>query len=195
MKLFRVSYKTESDEYLMSAMARGDKHAFDEIYIRYADSLKRYFKRMLWQDELKAEDFVHDLFAKIIRNPAYFDVTRSFKTWVFSVACNMCKNEYQKQAVRKGTALDIEDHYSLSDANANVLKEVEMNQFGIAYEKNLSELKTEHREVFTLRHMDGLSIKEIAEIVQANEGTVKSRLFYATKQLAEKLKEFNPVLE
>jgi RNA polymerase sigma-70 factor (ECF subfamily) len=43
--------------------------------------------------------------------------------------------------------------------------------------------------------MDGLSIKEIAEIVQANEGTVKSRLFYATKQLAEKLKEFNPVLE
>jgi RNA polymerase sigma-70 factor (ECF subfamily) len=107
----------------------------------------------------------------------------------------MCKNEYQKQAVRKGTALDIEDHYSLSDANANVLKEVEMNQFGIAYEKNLSELKTEHREVFTLRHMDGLSIKEIAEIVQANEGTVKSRLFYATKQLAEKLKEFNPVLE
>ncbi len=195
MQFLRKSYTSESDENLMRAMGRGDKLAFDEIYLRYADSLKRYFKRMLWQDELKAEDFVHDVFAKLIRNPAYFDVNRSFKTWIFSVACNMCKNEYQKQSIRKGTTLDIEDHYSLSDTNANVINEVEMNQFGIAYEKNLSELKQEHREVFTLRHMDGLSIKEIAEIVKANEGTVKSRLFYATKQLAEKLKEYNPVLE
>ena len=195
MQLVRIVYKTESDENLMRAMARGDKRAFDEIYTRYADSLKRYFKRMLWQDELKAEDFVHDIFAKLIRKPDYFDVSRSFKTWVFSVACNMCKNEYKKQSIRKGTSLDIEDHYSLSDTRVNVLNEVEMNQFGVAYEEKLGQLKPEHREVFTLRHMDGLSIKEIAEIVQANEGTVKSRLFYATKQLAEKLKEYNPVLE
>ena len=96
MQLVRIAYKTESDENLMRAMARGDKRAFDEIYTRYADSLKRYFKRMLWQDELKAEDFVHDIFAKLIRKPDYFDVSRSFKTWVFSVACNMCKNEYKK---------------------------------------------------------------------------------------------------
>jgi RNA polymerase sigma-70 factor (ECF subfamily) len=55
------------------------------------------------------------------------------------------------------------------------------------------ELKSEHQEVFALRHMDGLSIKEIAEVLDINEGTVKSRLFYATKQLADKLKEFNTV--
>ena len=47
---------------------------------------------------------------------------------------------------------------------------------------------------FELRHFDGLSIKEIAEILEANEGTIKSRLFYATKYLAEGLKEFNPAL-
>jgi RNA polymerase sigma-70 factor (ECF subfamily) len=41
--------------------------------------------------------------------------------------------------------------------------------------------------------MDGLSIKEIAEVLEINEGTVKSRLFYATKYLADKLKEFNTV--
>jgi RNA polymerase sigma-70 factor (ECF subfamily) len=48
--------------------------------------------------------------------------------------------------------------------------------------------------VFSLRHEDGLSIKEIAEILDLNEGTVKSRLFYATKQLADLLKEFNPMM-
>jgi RNA polymerase sigma-70 factor (ECF subfamily) len=51
-----------------------------------------------------------------------------------------------------------------------------------------------HREVFALRHLEGLSMKEIAEVMEINEGTVKSRLFYATKFLAEKLKVYNPVL-
>jgi len=49
--------------------------------------------------------------------------------------------------------------------------------------------------VSKIRHFDGLSIKEIAEVLNANEGTIKSRLFYATKYLAEGLKEFNPVNE
>jgi RNA polymerase sigma-70 factor (ECF subfamily) len=68
-----------------------------------------------------------------------------------------------------------------------------MSHFGSQFEKSMDELKSEHQEVFSLRHMDGLSIKEIAEVLEINEGTVKSRLFYATKQLADKLKEFNTV--
>jgi RNA polymerase sigma-70 factor (ECF subfamily) len=57
----------------------------------------------------------------------------------------------------------------------------------------LDELDDKHKEVFSLRHIEGLSIKEIAEVLEINEGTVKSRLFYATKYLAESLKEFNPI--
>ena len=149
---------------------------------------------MLWRDELKAEDFVHDLFVKLIKKPDYFDSERSFKTWIYSVACNMCKNEYKKQEVRKGTTTGVDQFYSISDTGVNVLNEVEMSNFGDALEKNLELIKEEHREVFVLRHLDGLSIKEIAEVTQVNEGTVKSRLFYSTKYLAEKLKEFNPVI-
>lgn len=194
MQLFRTSYKLESDEKLMRLMSQGDKRAFDEIYARYADALKLYFVRMLWRDELKAEDFVHDLFVKLIKKPDYFDSERSFKTWIYSVACNMCKNEYKKQEVRKGTTTGVDQFYSISDTGVNVLNEVEMNHFGDALEKNLELLKEEHREVFVLRHLDGLTIKEIAEVTQVNEGTVKSRLFYSTKYLAEKLKEYNPVM-
>ena len=68
-----------------------------------------------------------------------------------------------------------------------------MSQFGEALEKQLNKLDKKHREVFTLRHIDGLSIKEIAEIIQINEGTVKSRIFYATKQLASRLSEYNTI--
>ena len=101
MKLFGNAYHTLTDEALMKKLIGGDKRAFDEIYSRYAAPLLSYFMRMLWRDREKAEDFVHDLFAKIIKNPAYFDPERSFKTWVFTVANNMCKNEYKKKEVRK----------------------------------------------------------------------------------------------
>jgi RNA polymerase sigma-70 factor (ECF subfamily) len=183
-----------SDENLMISMEKGEKAAFDELYQRYAAPLRNYFKRMLWKDSEKAEDFVHDLFAKLIRNPNYFDPSRSFKTWVYSVANNMCKNEYKKQEVRKGTVNGVENHYGLSDKSVNVMTEVQESQFKEAFERSLDELDQKHREAFLLRHVDGLSIKEISEILNANEGTIKSRIFYAIKYLAADLKEFDPVL-
>ena len=193
MRLFKPSYNTMTDESLMQAISNGDKRAFDELYDRYSAALLRYFLRMLWRDREKSEDFVHDLFAKIVQKPESFDTTRSFKTWVYSVANNMCKNEYKKQEVRKGMSNGLDNHYALYDKNANVLNEVQDNFFQEAFQKSLIDLDDKHREAFSLRHLEGLSIKEIAEVLEINEGTVKSRLFYATKYLSASLKEFNPI--
>jgi len=193
MQLFKPKYSQLSDEDLMRFLSKGDKRAFDELYKRFYGQLLGYFKNMQWGDREKAEDMVHDLFAKIIKNPSLFDVERSFRTWLFSVASNMCKNEYKKQEVRKNTSVGVEEYRNISASN-NVLSEVQDNQFQLAFENGLQSLDEKHREVFTLRHLDGLAMKEIAEIMNINEGTVKSRLFYATKQLAEKLKVYNPVL-
>lgn len=193
MRLLRPQHKSMTDEVLMQAIARGDKQAFDELYARYAGPLMAYFVRMLWKDREKAEDFVHDLFAKIIQKPEYFDPSRTFKTWVYSVANNMCKNEYKKQEVRKGMSNGLDDHYRVADAGIGVMDQVQDLQFRSVFEEKMSELDEKHREAFQLRHVDGLSIKEISEALNINEGTVKSRVFYATKYLAEGLKEFNPV--
>jgi RNA polymerase sigma-70 factor (ECF subfamily) len=193
MRLFKAQHKMMTDESLMQAISTGDKRAFDELYARYAGPLLGYFMKMLWRDREKSEDFVHDLFAKIVNKPEYFDVTRSFKTWVYSVANNMCKNEYKKAEVRKGMSNGLDNHFSLSDKNSNVMNEVQDKFFQEAFQKSLTILDDKHKEVFSLRHLEGLSIKEIAEVLEISDGTVKSRLFYATKYLAESLKEFNPV--
>lgn len=193
MRLVKPQHTSMTDEALMIAISKGDKRAFDELYARYAKPLCSYFIRMLWKDREKAEDFVHDLFAKIIHKPEYFDPTRTFKTWVYSVANNMCKNEYKKQEVRKNTSLGIDNHYAVKDQNVNVMSEVSDMQFKEVFDVRMSELDLKHREAFQLRHIDGLSIKEISELLELNEGTVKSRVFYAIKYLAEGLKEFNPV--
>ena len=193
MRFFKKRFDSFSDEELMAELSKGEKVAFDELYNRYAGILFGYFNKMLWRDREKAEDFVHDIFAKIIVNPDAFDVTRSFKTWLFSVACNMCKNEYKRKEVRKNTSIGIDSHISVS-SDTNVLNEVQDRIFMSAFDESLIQLDDKHRDVFTLRHLQGFSLKEIADVLEINEGTVKSRLFYATKQLAEKLKEYQVVL-
>jgi RNA polymerase sigma-70 factor, ECF subfamily len=193
MSLFGKTYSKLRDEELMELISEGNKRAFDELYKRYANPLIAYFYRLLWKDREKAEDFVHDLFAKIINKPELFDTSRIFKTWIYSVANNMCKNEYKKAEVRKNTSNGLDESYQAKDQHANTLSETHASMFREEFNKKLVELDHKHQEVFEMRHQDGLSIKEIAEILEISDGTVKSRLFYATKYLAESLKEYNPI--
>ncbi len=192
MRIFQKQVKQLSDEELMKLLSKGNQKAFDEIYLRYSDVLFGYFMKMLARDKEKCEDMVHDLFAKIIRKPDYFNVNRSFRTWVFSVACNMCKNEYKRMSVRKHVSNDFEPTKSLQ-AESDTLKKVHESTFSESFYKALNALDEKHKNVFALRHFEGLSMKEISETLEINEGTVKSRLFYATKTLAKELKEFNPI--
>ena len=192
MKIFQKQFKQLSDEELMGMLSKGNQKAFDEIYLRYSDVLFGYFMKMLARDNEKCEDMVHDLFAKIIRKPDYFDINRSFRTWVFSVACNMCKNEYKRMSVRKHVSNEFEPTKSIQ-SDSDTLKKVHESTFSDSFYDALNALDEKHKSVFALRHFEGLSMKEIAESLQINEGTVKSRLFYATKTLANDLKVFNPI--
>ena len=190
--MIKKEYDQMTDEQLVIAMAGGDKRAFDKLYGRYSAALLSYFMRMLWRDREKSEDFVHDFFTKLIHRPELFDTTRSFKTWMYSVANNMCKNEYKKQEIRKNTSNGLDNTYSVGDVNKNTENQVHHTLFKEAYDFQVTQLEEKHREVFEMRHFDGLSIKEIAEALEISEGTIKSRLFYATKYLAQGLKEYQP---
>ena len=149
MRLIRPQYKSLSDEDLMIAVGKGDQRAFDEIYHRYSGPLLGYFMRMLWKDREKAEDFMHDIFAKIVRKPELFDPSRKFKTWVYSVANNMCKNEYKKQEVRKNTSNGLDEHYAVSDTSADVFSEVQDSFFKAEFEQSLDALDQKHSEALS----------------------------------------------
>ena len=100
MGLLRTEHTKLSDERLMELIVRGDERAFGALYDRYHSRLLNYFHRMLWHDRERAQDFLQELFTKVARNPASYDPARPFCTWLFSVANNMCKNEYRKEEVR-----------------------------------------------------------------------------------------------
>ncbi|HXU27723.1 MAG TPA: sigma-70 family RNA polymerase sigma factor, partial [Bacteroidia bacterium] len=92
-------YKLMLDEELMLHLTNGEVSAFDELYMRYSKRLLGYFIRMLNFDKELAQDALQDLFLKIAEAPENFDRQRSFKTWVFSVAANRCKNYYRHKKI------------------------------------------------------------------------------------------------
>lgn len=195
MGLFRVNYKKQEDEQLVRLMNKGDERAFDEIYQRYGSKLAYYFTRKLKHDKEKGEDFMHDLFAKLIDRPELFDTSRSFKTWIYSVANNMCINEYKKMAVRSNTNNGLSADLQVSSNSQPIEEQINEKNFSSDLENAMAKLDEKHREVFIMRHIDGLSVKEVAEVMGINDGTVKSRLFYATKKIAGVLQMYNPVNE
>ncbi len=175
-----------------------DASAFDELYQRYSKRLLYYFYRMLNGNEDKAQDFLQDAFLKILEKSDYFDSNRSFSSWIFTIAHNMCRNEYRRREVRKNHVDGIEIDQIINSAeqnNAHPHEQVEQNEFMIALLMELKKFDSISNSTFILRFQEHLPIKEIAEILDCKEGTVKSRLFYMTKKLAIKLKEFNPGLK
>jgi len=192
MRGLKSGFSHFSDEELMLAIRQGEKTAFNELYQRYSGKLYGYMLKLLWYNEVRAQDLLQDLFTKIITQPHLFDTNRSFKTWVYTIASNLCKNEFKRNEVRKNTSNGLDSHYQLSGAD-DVEQTVNDWEFKAALEEELIKLDDKHREVFVLKHIDSLSIKEISEIVGINEGTVKSRLFYAIKKLAAELKMFELV--
>lgn len=193
MKEQAGAYKLETDERLMELLSSGETAAFDELYKRYSKRILYYFYRMLGHSNEKAQDFLQDLFLKIIENPKRFDPKRRFSTWVFSVAHNMCKNEYRKLEVRK-----VMDHQS----DVEVLgvpqdaqdRKADLNAFNQRLFQELELMDEDRRSAFLLRHREGFSVREISEVMQCSEGTVKSRVFYANKKLSEKLGAFRSIV-
>ena len=187
---FLQNLKKKTDGELMLLIRSGNKEAFSMLYSRYSARLFNFFHRMLDKDHGKAEDFTHDLFLKIIENPSVFDVQRRFDTWLFHIAYNMCKNEYGKMAVRKEYQQNISNDEPVTTDPGNNRQDV--LKFSEALDHHLKMLDEKHRMVFLLRYQQEIPLKEIADILDCPEGTVKSRLFHALRKLSEKLTVFDP---
>ena len=192
MNLFRPSYQTENDEQLMQRVVRGDERAFSELYDRYNAALMRYFHRMLWKDKEKAEDFVQDFFMKIIRHPEMFDAKRKFSTWMYSVAHNMCKNEYRRMEIRKPGDFETASHVTEGDHGDHFGKRIDRKAFMRKLFDELEQMDENRRTTFLLRYEENFSIREISDVLNCSEGTVKSRLFYTLKKLSVQLKAYSP---
>lgn len=186
--LFKIKInKDTTDEKLMKLITKGNRDAFSLLYDRYADKMLKFFYFRLNYDNDSANDFVQDLFIKIIEKPEQFDVNKCFSSWLYTMASNMIKNEYKKTS-KRAELLELYQYNSIDFSVQNEL----YDEFKIKLDKELEQIDVINREIFKLRFSDELSIKQIAEIVDIPEGTVKSKLFYTIKKLSVQLSMYNP---
>ena len=172
-----------SDEGLVQVLQQGKdgrkQEAFDCLYHRYAQKLGQYFYYSLNYDLEKARDFVHDLFVRLLEKPQLFNAQYEFKPWLYRVALNMCRNEYRRQ--------DVENRYN-QYSSINTEKYTEIDEYKDILVQGIRKLNSEQRALIALRFKIKLSVKEIAEVLDCPEGTVKSRLFYTLKELSKHYK-------
>lgn len=190
MALLGKAYDKLDDERLMELVVGGDDKAFATLYDRYHRRLLNYFHRMLWQDREKAQDHLQDLFTKLARSPRSYDPARPFRTWLFSVANNMCKNAYRHAEVVKAAELHLHNGVDREEAKGGI--GVDRERFRQRLDAELDRLDPGQKATFVMRFHEDMAIKEIAVAFGCSEGTVKSRIFYTLKKLAERLKEFDP---
>ena len=176
----------------MLQIVSGDQAAFSELYHRYKGRMYYYFYRMLGNSAYLANDFLQELFLKLVEKPESYNSSYNFSTWLYSVANNMCKNEYRRRNIHQ-------EYHTLEalepqlDFQSQV--SIEPDRLVEKIFQTLDHLGEEHRSAFLLRYREGFSVREVAQILELPEGTVKSRLFYAKKMLAEKLEYLKDEIE
>lgn len=173
----------------MALLAKGKEVAFNELYERYAESLYRFFYKMLYQDETIASDFCQNLFMKIFEKSDTYNSNFKFSTWIYSMASNMCKNEYRRIS-RKSPTIQLDKVVSIAEPKAP--QKIDEDIFQSHLQQAVNKLDEKHKLCFVLRHQEHNSIREISQLLDCPQGTVKSRLHSTLKKLASELYLFDP---
>src|SRR6266542_2299382 len=173
-----------SDEVLIRRIAGGDQLAMQILFARHRVALYRWLLRLV-RDEALAEDLLSDVFLDVWRQAAKFEARSSVSTWLLAIA------RYKALSARRrriDAELDEEVPVIIADPADNPELVLQKKNQTELVRHSLARLSPEHGEVIDLVYYHGKSVREVAEIVGVAAATVKTRMFYARKKLAELLR-------
>ena len=173
--------ETSSDEMLIRRIAGGDQLAMRTLFCRHRVALYRWLLRLV-DDGTLAEDLLSEVFLDVWRQAASFEARSSVSTWLLAIARYMALSARRR---RTDAELDEATISMVPDMTDDPEVALQKKDRAEALRQSLPRLSPEHRDVIDLAYYHSKSVKEIAEIVGINEATVKTRMFYARKKLAE----------
>ena len=193
--------RKDEDQQLVARTQEGDASAFDQLVVKYTPRLYGLVYNMTSNHE-DTNDLLQDIFSKAYKAIRGFRGKSSFYTWIHSIAVNMTLNFLKKRGRRFHLSLDDMDARIQNDkefleltASSSPVREADLSELQRRLNEAMMKLSDEHRAVVTMFHIKGMPHAEISKILRVSEGTVRSRLFYANRQLQNYLDEFrkNPV--
>ncbi|MDQ7779126.1 MAG: RNA polymerase sigma factor [Planctomycetota bacterium] len=175
----------KSDEHLLAEFVVGNDYALKLLMARYQQALAGFAYRFIGSREA-AEEVCLDAFVRVARHAKTFDPARKFKTWLYTIAANLCRNRLRERR-RRSTELPLTAAAGAATAAQTPDKAAQTREIEDRVRAAVESLSAEHREVLVLRAYQGFGYDEIAAIVGCTVGTAKSRMFYALKSLRERL--------
>ncbi len=183
------------DNELIRKAQDGDTDAFEELVYRHDRSVLSIASRYVMSAD-EAKDIYQEVFLRVYRGLKGFRFRSEFSTWLHRVTVNVClsykaSNRASSRPKRhdeggeddRSTDADIADPAEGPDADAV------RSEIAERVDRALMTLAPKHRMVFSLRHLEGYSLKEIAGMMDCAEGTVKRYLFDATRKMRDHLRD------
>jgi len=165
-----------TDENLIRQYLDGDSHALDILIERYLKPIYSFVYKNVG-DQPQAEDITQEVFVKVWKNIRKFDQKKSFKPWIFQIARNTSIDYLRK---KKSIPFSRFENEKGQNMLINNIIEKPLNLLENLSDKNtvaaaLQGLTEKEQKIINLRHIEGLSFKEIAEVFRESVNTVKSR--------------------
>ncbi len=198
----KENFSEMEDELLIQKTLEGQTRAFDELVRRHSRKLNAMLIAML-NNEADAYDVAQTSFLKAFHSLRYFKGQSSFYTWLYSIALNQARNFLRKRKRERDNSYSLdndengdplEKNADLSDTNraSDPVRQANIAELRKKLQRAISQLSPAHQEVINLCDIQGLSYPEISKIINISEGTLRSRLHYARRQLQGLLAEEKP---
>jgi RNA polymerase sigma factor RpoE len=184
-----ASVNRAEEDAMVRRAQKGDLAAYDELVRRYQQRIYATVYHMTSNHE-DANDLAQEAFIKAYQALKTFKGGSSFYTWVYRIAVNKTLNFLKQRKNRTAMSLNDLDFTAENDPDLVALisektprRDAVLSELQQKLNEAMQQLSEAHRLVVTLHDVQGLAHEEIAEIMECNVGTVRSRLFYARQQL------------
>lgn len=177
-------YPQEESALVLAAMD-GQRFAFEQLMAMYEEKIYRmiYFRI---RARLDAEDICQEVFIQAFKSLKRLKDPERFGSWLFRIASNRIKDHYRKKRVRAIFSFlpDVERvaDQATADEGTGAMATIERQEFWKRVHTMLDRLSTMEKEVFLLRFFDDLSIREISEVINKSQSTIKTHLYRALKK-------------
>jgi len=185
-----------TDVHLVEMVKEGHANAFNTLVNRYRERVFNVVYNMTSNRE-DASDITQEVFLKAFQNIHRFRQKSTFFTWLYRIAVNTAISFIKKARNRQYFSLENLEEEGVSGKLAEILsskkhsrRSLMMRELQEKLNEALQKLSVKHRTTIVLYEIEGLSHKEIGNILKCSEGTVRSRLHYAKNELQNYLQDY-----
>ena len=179
----------EQEAAIIKQVLEGDVNAFEGLVKEYEKNVYNLARRMTGDPE-DAADMAQDAFIKAYNSLGSFRGDSKFSVWLFRIVSNLCLDFLRSRKRRPTVSLSVENdegedmEFEIADESQSPETLLEQKLTREAVRRGLDSLPPEQRQILLLREIQGLSYEEIAQVLELESGTVKSRIFRARKRLS-----------